>query len=245
VERFDERRVADTVTGVYRSLLDRKGLTARTVDIEGLEDVRIRRARRGDLPAMAGLHSEVLPSAFMPMLGEGFLRRLFRAHIEDPAAVAVVAERDGQVIGYAAGVLSTSLFRRRFLLRHGIPAGIAAAPRLLRPGALRRVLENASYPEMTRGFPEAEFDLVGVRRGTAPGLGILLGREVLTSLAERGVERAKGFVAADNRAMSAMVRRMGFRLEGQVSLHDGRPSNIWVIGLEPFRARARGSREPG
>jgi glycosyltransferase involved in cell wall biosynthesis/ribosomal protein S18 acetylase RimI-like enzyme len=245
LERFDERRVADTVTTVYRSLLERKGLVARTLDLEGLRDVRIRRAKLGDLSAMARLHSEVLPSAFMPMLGERFLRRLFRAHVEDPGAVAVVAERDGEVIGYAAGVLSTPSFRRRFLLRHGIPAVIAAAPRLLRSGAIRRVLENASYPEMTRGFPKAEFDLVGVRRGTAPGLGVLLGREVLVGLAERGADRVKGYVAADNRAMNAMVRRMGFRLEAQVSLHDGKPSNIWVIGLESVRPSGRGARGTG
>jgi glycosyltransferase involved in cell wall biosynthesis len=242
VERFDERRVADVVIGAYRSLLKRKGATARTLDVEGLRDVRVRRAREGDLSTMARLHSEVLPSAFMPMLGEAFLRRLFRAHVEDPGAVAVVAERNGEVIGYAAGVMSTSAFRRRFLLRHGIQAGIAAVPRLVRSGALRRVLENASYPEMTSGYPEAEFDLVGVRRGTAPGLGVLLGREVLAGLAERGADRAKGYVAADNRAMNAMVRRMGFRLEGQVSLHDGRPSNIWVIDLEPLRAQSRDAR---
>jgi glycosyltransferase involved in cell wall biosynthesis/ribosomal protein S18 acetylase RimI-like enzyme len=240
VERFDERRVADTVTSAYRGLLDQKGLAGRSLDLEGLQDVRIRRARLGDLSAMARLHSEVLPSAFLPMLGEGFLRRLFRAHVEDPGAVAVVAVRDGEVVGYAAGVLSTPAFRRRFLLRHGVAAAIVAAPRLVRRGAVRRVLENASYPEMTRGFPEAEFDLVGVRRGTAPGLGLLLGREVLAGLADRGADRAKGYVAADNRAMNAMVRRLGFRLEGQVSLHDGKQSNIWVIGLESFRPSGRG-----
>jgi len=242
LERFDERRVAEAVATAYRGLLDRKGLGPRTLDLEGLRDVRIRPARLGDLSAMARLHSEVLPSAFLPMLGEGFLRRLFRAHMEDPGAVAVVAVRDGEVVGYAAGVLSTSAFRRRFLFRHGVAAAIAAAPRLVRRGAIRRVLENASYPEMTRGFPEAEFDLVGVRRGMAPGLGVLLGREVLAGLAARGADRAKGYVAADNRAMNAMVRRMGFRLEGQVSLHDGKPSNIWVIDLESFWPAGVGGR---
>jgi glycosyltransferase involved in cell wall biosynthesis/ribosomal protein S18 acetylase RimI-like enzyme len=233
LQSFDERRVADFVTSAYRRLLHEKGLAVRTLDLEGLRDVRIRRARRSDLSAMARLHSDVLPSAFLPVLGERFLRRLFLAHMEDPGAVALVAECDGEVIGYAAGVLSTPSFRRRFLLRHGIPAGMAAAPRLLRPGALRRILENASYPEMTRGFPEAEFDLVGVKRGTPPGLGVQLGREVLAGLAELGADRAKGYVATDNRAMTAMVRRLGFRLEGQVSLHDEKPSNIWVVELRP------------
>lgn len=228
-ERFDERRVAETVVEAYRVLLDAKGLLERNVGREGLRSVRIRRARIEDVPTMARLHAEVLPTGFMVELGDRFLRRVFRAHVTDPDAISIVAERDGEVIGYAAGVLSTPAFRRRFLLRHGIPAGVAAIPRLLRPGTLRRILENTSYPEKTQGFPDAEWTLVGVRRGTPPGLGPEMGREILRGLAERGAEEIKGYVASDNRAMNAMVRRMGFRLAGQVSVHEGKPSNIWVI----------------
>jgi ribosomal protein S18 acetylase RimI-like enzyme len=70
-------------------------------------------------------------------------------------------------------------------------------------------------------------------RGTAPGLGVELGREVLAALAEQGADKVKGYVASDNRAMNSMVRRMGFHLAGQVSVHDGRLSNIWVIRGRP------------
>lgn len=226
---FDERHVAERVAGAYRELTNEKGIVGRRLNLEGLRSVRIRQADLGDLPALATLHTQVLPTAFMPLLGERFLRRLFRAHVEDPDAVAVVAERSGEVIGYGAGVLSTPKFRRRFLLRHGIPAAFAAAPRLLRRQTLRRVLEDTSYPEITQGFPEPEWTLVGVKRGTAPGLGIELGNEVLAALTARGANQVKAYVACDNRAMNRMVHRMGFRLGGQISLHEGQASNIWVV----------------
>jgi glycosyltransferase involved in cell wall biosynthesis/ribosomal protein S18 acetylase RimI-like enzyme len=229
VERFDERRVASAVAEAYASVLEQKGLVGKVLSDEGLRSVLVRRAQPTDVAALARLHVEVLPTAFLPMLGQRFLRRFFRALLEDPGAIVVVAERDGEVIGYAGGVLSPAAFRRRFLMRHGAVAGLAVAPRLLRPGMLRRVREITSYPEITRDFPAAEWTLVGVRRGTAPGLGPHLGNEVLTALSKKGADEVKGYVAADNRAMNAMVRRMGFRLAGQVSVHDGRASNIWVI----------------
>jgi L-amino acid N-acyltransferase YncA len=203
--------------------------SVRQLNQQGLEFVRIRRARIEDVPVLARLHLEVLPTAFLPLLGERFLRRLFRAQVEAGDAVAVVAERNGQVIGYSTGVVSTSAFRRRFLLRHGIPAALAVVPRLLRPRILRRLLETTTYPEKTKELPEAEWMLVGVRPGTAPGLGTELGKEVLAGLAALGVKEVKGFVACDNRAMNWMVRRMGFEQRGEISIHDGRPSNVYVI----------------
>lgn len=229
LERFDERRVADAVVGCYRELLTRKGIVGKPVNGEGLGTVRIRGARQDDVAAIACLHTEVLPTAFLPLLGERFLRRLFGAMVQDGDAVVVVAERDRQVIGYAAGVLSMPAFRRRFLARHGLSIGLAMAPKLLRSGVLPRVLETTRYPDKTRALPEAEWTFVGVERGTAPGLGMELGDAVLTALAERGAVEIKGYVACDNGAMNRMVQRMGFERRAEISLHDGRPSNVYVI----------------
>ncbi|MGH2659740.1 MAG: glycosyltransferase [Actinomycetota bacterium] len=244
LDRFDERRVADHVVRSYQ-MLARLTLVSPLppLQLEGLRSVRIRVARIRDVPAVARLHVEVLPTAFLPLLGERFLRRLFRAIVEDPKSVAIVAERDGEVIGYGAGALSVPAFRRRFLVRHGLPALMTAAPRLVRPRVLRRVLETARYPEMTRGLPEAEFTFVGVKRRTARGLGTELARAVLSGLNDLGAEEVKCYVACDNGAMNNMMRRMGFTQLAEVSLHDGRPSNVYVIRCRPSDeggTRARG-----
>ncbi len=77
---------------------------------------------------MVRLHAADLPTAFHTMLGAGFLRQLFLAQVRDPACVALVAERDGEVVGYASAMASMRAFRRRFLLRQGMPAALAAAP---------------------------------------------------------------------------------------------------------------------
>ena len=237
VAAFDERRVAGDIVREYRRLLARQHRGEQWLDQEGLRSVMIRPARIEDISAIVRLHLQVIPdTAFLPVLGEGFLWQLFKAHIEDPNSVAVVAEREAEVIGYSTGVLSMRSFRRRFLARHGLAASIAAAPQLVRPRVFRKVLETTRYPEMTKGLPDAEWNFIGVKRGTAPGLGIELGRSVIERLAAKGVQVVKGYVACDNRVMNSMVRRMGFQRVGEVALHDGLPCNVYVLRCKADRS---------
>ena len=143
--------------------------------------------------------------------------------------MALVAERDGVVVGYASAMASMRAFRRRFLLRHGLIAGTCATPRLLRPGVLRRVVETLRYPEQTEGLPDAEMAFIGVKPRTPPGVGAELCRGLLEGLGAQGVRKAKGFVGRDNRAMNFMVRRLGFQLRGEVTLHDGSPNYVYEV----------------
>jgi glycosyltransferase involved in cell wall biosynthesis/peptidoglycan/xylan/chitin deacetylase (PgdA/CDA1 family)/ribosomal protein S18 acetylase RimI-like enzyme len=229
LQRFDEKAVAARVVSVYRTLLPPPRRPARRLDLEGLQDVIIRPATRADVQAMAAMHASVMdPEAFLPMLGEPFLRRLFLALVSDPDAPTFVADRRGEVIGYTSGVVSMSAFRRRFILRHGIGAAFAAAPRLVRPGLLPRTFELFSYPEKTVALPEAEHTLIGVKPRTAPGLGMALTEQALAALADRGVREVKCYVNAANLTMQRVVRRVGFEPVGEIVVHDGQPSLVYT-----------------
>jgi len=98
----------------------------------------VRPARAGDAAAMARLHAEELPDAFLPTLGHRFLTRLYRALVADPQAVALVAETVDGVVGFAAGVASVGGFYRRFARRHGLSAALAAAPAVTSDSGGRR-----------------------------------------------------------------------------------------------------------
>ena len=226
--QLDVSAVADRVVDVYRAVLPRRSSPRRRLDLDGLRDVVIRPATRADVPAMAALHAQVMTKAFLPMLGTPFLRRLFLGLVEDADAPTFVATRGAEVIGYTSGVVSVRAFRRRFVLRHGPAAAVAALPRLVRPGVLRRAVEIFRYPEQTTGLPEAEHTLIGIRPGTAPGLGMALTEEALQALADRGVDEIKCYVAADNLAMQRVIRRAGFELRGEISVHEGVPSLVGV-----------------
>jgi glycosyltransferase involved in cell wall biosynthesis/ribosomal protein S18 acetylase RimI-like enzyme len=228
VERFDERQVADRVVGAYRSLFVEKGLVARAV-----RGVRIRPARRGDVAALARLHREI-PYAFLYNLGDGFLRELYRGLVADREAVVLVAEGNaGGLEGFVAGAPSVSAFYRRFLLKRGLWAGLAALPTVAaRPTMLAKMVQSARYPSWARDLPPAELLSIA----TAPaargrGLGRLLVDAQAAALAKRGVDRMKVLVREENEGANRFYESLGFLPAGKLVLHDRRPSHVWVKAL--------------
>jgi glycosyltransferase involved in cell wall biosynthesis/ribosomal protein S18 acetylase RimI-like enzyme len=230
-ERFDERRVADTVVECTREVLGRAGR------LRVAPTSYIRRARPEDTAAMARLHREGLPESFLPRLGDGFLRRVYRALSSDQGAVALVAVDGGdEVIGFAAGTISVSGFYRRFRRRHGLAAGLAAGPRLLRPGVLRGLRETAIYPD--RVAPGADAELLSI--AVAPdrnsrGVGRALARGVIDGLAERGAQEIRVVVAADNARANRFYAGLGFRPATQIAVHNSRVSNVLLREAERQR----------
>ena len=261
VERFDERRVMDLLVERYRELLRRKGRRTRTREASpspgreakaganghGGAGVRLRPAGAADAAVLARLHTSGLPDAFLPTLGEPFLRRLYRALANDPGAVTLVAEDADGVIGFVSGVTSVPDFYRRFAVRHGIAAALAASPALLRRDVWRRVLETASYPVRSRAargrprgvatrssdpvatLPDAELLSIAVspsRRSN--GVGRALADGLIEELERRGVAAVKVVVAEDNAPGNALYERVGFSRAGDIAVHDGTTSAVWV-----------------
>lgn len=224
-ERFDERRVLETVVRTYRDLLGEKGL-----QVAGGGPQAVRPARPGDAAAIARLHRRSLPDAFLPRLGDAFLRRLYRAMIADPEAVVLVARSGRGVVGFVAGTPSVRRFYRRFAVRNGIVAGLSALPRLFRRGMLRRLWETARYPQDSGSMPEAELLAVAVEPvHRSAGLGERLVRPLLRELGARGADEVKVVVGADNEGANRFYQRLGFRPIGLIHLHGEAASNVWKI----------------
>jgi glycosyltransferase involved in cell wall biosynthesis/ribosomal protein S18 acetylase RimI-like enzyme len=224
LERFSEQDVAERVVAHYRRL------AGAPAGDPGL--VVIRPATAADAAAMARLHADGMPEAFLPTLGPRFLARLYRALAADPDAVALVAEGVDGVVGFAAGVPSVGGFYRRFARGHGPAAALAAAPRLVRPGVARRLLETVRYPAAGNGhgpMPDAELLSIAVAPGwRAGGTGRALADGVLEGLAGRGVDDIKVVVGAANQGANRFYAKVGFREAGQLTVHQGTPSNVWI-----------------
>jgi glycosyltransferase involved in cell wall biosynthesis/ribosomal protein S18 acetylase RimI-like enzyme len=226
-DRFDERRVLETVVRTYRELLVEKGVS---VPGPSGQPPIVRPARAADAAAIARLHRRSLPDAFLPRLGDAFLRRLYRAMITDPEAVVLVADSSSGVQGFAAGTRSVRRFYRRFLVHQGIPAGVSVLTRLLRPGMLRKLWETARYPQGPSSLPEAELLSIAVapeRRSS--GVGERLALQLLRGLGAGGVAEVKVVVGTDNEGANRFYHRLGFRHVARIALHRGVPSDVWVI----------------
>ena len=192
----------------------------------------IRPAQVRDAAAMARLHVDGMPDAFLPTLGPRFLARLYQALATDPEAVALVAEGVDGVVGFAAGVTSVGGFYRRFARGHGPAAALAAGPRLVRPGVARRLLETVRYPADAGGnghLPDAELLSIAVAPAfRAGGTGRALADGVLAGLAGRGVDDVKVVVGAANQGANRFYAKVGFAEAGQLTVHQGTPSNVWI-----------------
>jgi ribosomal protein S18 acetylase RimI-like enzyme len=226
-QRFDERRVADTVVTTYERLLATRGIGS---SVDDGHEVRIRRATVRDADALARLHRDGMPDAFLPALGSGVMRRMYRALATDRDAVALVAENGAGIVGFATGTTSVRRSYRRFLIRHGIPAAVAAAPRLVRPAVLHRLREIASYPDGDGQLPEAELLSIAVApEGRNRGLGQSLVREAIDGLGASGAPEVKVVVGATNEPANRLYERTGFHLKARIDVHAGTASNVWVI----------------
>jgi ribosomal protein S18 acetylase RimI-like enzyme len=221
-QRFDEGRVKDLIVRAYGRLLPPP------VPSDGL---RFRTARPADAPAIARLHREAMPGAFLPTLGDRFLARLYRALGADRGSTVIVAENGEGVIGFAAGTASVRGFYRRFYREHGVQAAVAAAPRLARPSVLRRLGETARYPDAVADLPEAELLAIAVEGDHRDeGVGRGLAERLLRELGRRGADRVRVVVGATNEGASRFYERLGFRHAVRISVHRGSPSDVWVRG---------------
>ncbi len=191
----------------------------------------VRPARAADAPRLAELHETRMAEGFLSELGPRFLRILYRRIVASPDAFAFVVEEPlgdtATVVGFAAGALDVGDLYKRFVLRDGVIAGIAAAPRLL--GSWRRVLETLRYPGSTGDLPDAEILSVAVDpRATGRGVGTHVVEAATSEFRRRGVVAAKVVTGADNVAALALYSRCGFVRREQIAVHEGTPSEVLV-----------------
>jgi ribosomal protein S18 acetylase RimI-like enzyme len=225
-DRFDERRVTDMVVRSTWRLL---GGTPSRESITGPR-LGFRSARAGDASILAHIHRTTMPSAFLPTLGEPFLRQLYRCLVHDHAATVVVAmDPDERVVGFAAAVPSVGSFYRRFLLRRGIPAAIVAAPALLERSVARRARETLGHPSTTSSLPAAELLSIAVHPAyRSRGVGRQLAERVADGLRTGGQDAFKVVVGGENLRANRFYEGLGYRLEARTEVHRGVTSNVWV-----------------
>jgi glycosyltransferase involved in cell wall biosynthesis/ribosomal protein S18 acetylase RimI-like enzyme len=228
IDRFDENRIAGELVSEYRNLLGRKGVHSPGISPTA-SSVRIREGLEKDAAVLARIHRRSLPGAFLSSLGERFLRRVYVALARDENAVVVVAEDGDGIAGFATGVPSVRRFYRRFYLRHGITAALAAAPHLLNRHMIHRLRETGRYPGVSRDLPDSELLSIAVdARFRSRGVGKALAERILDGLSDRGATEIKVVVGAENEGANRFYAQIGFEHLANISVHDGTPSNVWI-----------------
>ena len=220
---FDQQRCIDVTLHAYESLLGNvHAVVARMND-----DACIRFAELDDAWRLADMHARRINEGFLASLGPVFLGRLYRRVVRSPRAFAIVAEEDGRVVAFCAAAENVGRLYREFMVRDGIQAGVASAPRLVR--SLPHVLETLRYPAATGELPDAEILAVVTDTEVASkGWGSLVLHETLAELERRGCSSVKVVAGASNEAALRLYERCGFAPLQQISIHDDVRSEVLV-----------------
>ena len=195
----------------------------------------IRPARMADAPELARLMAEAISWGRLSELGHGFTTLMHRHMIASRHAICRVADRDGEILGYAAGATDTSKFYREFLWRRGAVAAIILAPKIFRARHRQTIIRSLTYfPEAHPDDPPAEMLSFAVRsRMKRSGVGKAIFAAISAEFRARGVKAVKfGTAEASNDAANAFYRRYGFELVRTAPFYGNSQVNVYVCRID-------------
>ncbi|MEU0490820.1 GNAT family N-acetyltransferase [Nocardiopsis sp. NPDC006139] len=196
-----------------------------------------------DVPTAVRLHRTNLPTGFFVELGDRFLGRYYRTFLTSPAAVALIAELEGVVVGFLVGSTDEVAHHRHTidLSRWGLARAGATAllvrpeltARFMRTRARRylRGIRRASVPAPASPVKERP-----VRTGVLShiavddtvrraGVGAALVEGFARIATVHGVERLRLYTGPDNEAGCGFYKRLGWQEHPLQHDIDGKP---WV-----------------
>src|SRR5262249_61418545 len=159
-----------------------------------------------------GIMSWVSTGRRLSELGQGFMTLLHRHMIGSVHAICHVAERDGDILGYAAWSADTGKFYREFLLRHGLAAAVKLAPNIFRPRRIEIIVRGLTYfHEAHPDDPQAEVLSFAVRpRARRSGVGKAILNALAREFQARGICAGKvGAVESTNEAGQLVYNPVG------------------------------------
>lgn len=194
--------------------------------------VQLRALEARDVRRCAEIHRRAFPGFFLSQLGEPFLRELYRAHVDDPAAIARVAVDEGDhVYGAILGTTEPEGFFRRLLIRRWWAFALASVAFVIRrprsvPRLIRAVRYRGGTPLETEG---ALFSSMCVDPASPRGVGQVLAQGFLAGVRESGLDRAYLTTDADdNDRVNLFHQRQGWKVAGSFTTPEGRRMHLYT-----------------
>lgn len=194
---------------------------------------RIRPMQFRDADRVAELHAAAMGRSLWAELGPRFLGALYRALVDSPYFLGFVYVEDGEVRGFIAGSIDTSMMYRDVLNRRlQFLAPWAALGVLRRPSVLPRLVETARYMGASgaEGVPgESLFcsfvpDLRGKRVSGH------INKVLFDELKARGHDRVKISTEVDNEGANRQLRSWGFAEAARFTFY-GKDMVTYVLDL--------------
>lgn len=196
----------------------------------------IRPARAADVGVLAVIAKEAVHAGRLGAFGLGFNRLLIRSFILSSYGLCVVAERDGAIFGYGAGVTDTVAFHRDFVKRWGIRAAVLIAPHLFNPKNLHTLIQAYRYlPAAPPDDPNAELlamNVTGAARRSGVATKIFF--TLMDTYRRLGIQSVKlGHIPVTLTSAVAFWESLGTRFVRTEELYKGGLVNVYVYDIPP------------
>jgi len=185
---------------------------------------------------VAELHISGIATGFISSLGTDFVRVLYETIAESRFGFGLVAEIKGRVVGSVVFTPDINKLYKSVIFKRGLYFTFLLAPKMLSISRIKKIFETIFYPGRVNNLdvPGAELlSIVVAPKERGKGLSCMLTRKGLEECHQRGIERVKVLVGADNKPANALYLKCGFQLVGQMENH-GIVSNVYVARTDHF-----------
>jgi hypothetical protein len=192
----------------------------------------IRPMNTSDVGDVARLHHAAMGSSTWAQLGQRFLRKLYRALLDDERFLAWVYADEEGVRGFIAGSEDTDEMMSATFRRAWLGLGLAAIPRVFNPALALKLLQTQSYQDVSGGvsMPESLFcSFEPALRGKR--ISGHINKVLFDELLTRGHKAVKVTTELDNEGANRQLTSWGFAADGHFSFY-GKEMVRYVLDLE-------------
>lgn len=155
--------------------------------------MKIRNATLKDIAGIVSVHESAFKGFFLTELGSGFLKLYYSSYFKEKSAILLVAEREGEILGFASATAISAGFNTKLVKRNFLSYALrGAAIALTKPKALINLYKNWNHrDESIKDYGNyAELMSIAVSpKGQGAGIGKLLLMETENVVKQLGTKR--------------------------------------------------------
>jgi ribosomal protein S18 acetylase RimI-like enzyme len=182
---------------------------------------------------IADLHSRGIPTGFLSSLGPKFLTALYQAIAQSENAFGFVARENDQILGYVAFTDNLSRLYKSVIKQNFFRFSLLLARKMLRFSRIKKVFQTLLYPGKAKKLDLPAPELLAIviaDQARGRGLAPRLMQAGLDECKNRGIDKIKILVGADNQPANKLYCKCGFQLVGRINSHNI-PSNIYIKNI--------------
>ena len=191
--------------------------------------MNIRIAEKKDCLAVVEIHFQEIKYGFLNQLGKKFLYYFYTTMINSENAFLIIAEDNGEIVGFASGAISLKKFYKEFVRKNFIKASFILLRKIF---SFAKIFEVIKYSKKEDNTPKAELLTIAVSlKFQGSGVAQLILNRFILEMKKRDVTLFKALVGVELERANKFYQKSGFHLHSQDSIHKDKLANIYIYKI--------------